>query len=153
MSASAKVIKDTMKRYHHVKKTSFLTVQVSATIEQKTLLEYKDPDCRTVFYCIGIIFLPSITRTRSECEPYAILYLLANRTRRDQTYFSSAAGSWRIRKEVARHCWRHIAINQQVLLPCWLSYFGYSNYIWHRVKNPHYPRKAFPSYIKRPHQL
>ncbi|XP_024032901.1 uncharacterized protein LOC112095345 [Morus notabilis] len=44
--AYAKVIKDlcTIKRKHHVKKTAFLTEQVSAVIEQKTPPKYKDPD-------------------------------------------------------------------------------------------------------------
>ncbi|XP_024029464.1 uncharacterized protein LOC112093981 [Morus notabilis] len=43
--AYAKVIKDlcTIKRKHHVKKTTFSTEQVSTVIEQKTPLKYKDP--------------------------------------------------------------------------------------------------------------
>ncbi|XP_024024257.1 uncharacterized protein LOC112092396 [Morus notabilis] len=46
--AYAKVIKDlwTIKRKHHVKKTTFLTEQVSAVIEQKTPPKYKDPEIK-----------------------------------------------------------------------------------------------------------
>ncbi|XP_024025920.1 uncharacterized protein LOC112092897 [Morus notabilis] len=46
--AYAKVIKDlcTIKRNHHVKKTAFLTEQVSAVIEQKTPPKYKDPEIK-----------------------------------------------------------------------------------------------------------
>ncbi|XP_024018437.1 uncharacterized protein LOC112090704 [Morus notabilis] len=53
--AYAKVIKDlcTIKRKHHVKKTVFLTEQVSAVIDQKTLLKYKDPGCPTISCQIG----------------------------------------------------------------------------------------------------
>ena len=53
--AYAKVIKDlcTIKRKHHVKKTAFLTEQVSAVIEQKTPLKYKDPGCPTISCTIG----------------------------------------------------------------------------------------------------
>ncbi|XP_024022405.1 uncharacterized protein LOC112091898 [Morus notabilis] len=53
--AYAKVIKDicTIKRKHHVKKTTFLTEQVSVVIEQKTLLKYKDPSCPTISCTIG----------------------------------------------------------------------------------------------------
>ncbi|XP_057972668.1 uncharacterized protein LOC131160804 [Malania oleifera] len=48
--AYAKVIKDlcTMKKKHNVKKTAFLTEQVSAVIEQKTPPKYKDPGCPTI---------------------------------------------------------------------------------------------------------
>ncbi|XP_024027996.1 uncharacterized protein LOC112093551 [Morus notabilis] len=51
----AKVIKEmcTIKRKHHVKKTAFLTEQVSAVIEQKTLPKYKDPGCPTISCQIG----------------------------------------------------------------------------------------------------
>ena len=51
----AKVIKDlcTVKRKHHVKKTAFLTEQVSAVIEQKTPPKYKDPGCPTISCQIG----------------------------------------------------------------------------------------------------
>ncbi|GKU88873.1 hypothetical protein SLEP1_g3087 [Rubroshorea leprosula] len=51
----AKVIKDlcTIKRKHHVKKTTFLTEQVSAVIEQKTPPKYKDPGCPTIACQIG----------------------------------------------------------------------------------------------------
>ncbi|XP_060974665.1 uncharacterized protein LOC133039746 [Cannabis sativa] len=51
----AKIIKDlcTVKRKHHVKKTAFLTEQVSAVIEQKTPLKYKDPGCPTISCQIG----------------------------------------------------------------------------------------------------
>ncbi|KAJ4718891.1 hypothetical protein OWV82_010523 [Melia azedarach] len=53
--AYAKVIKDlcTMKRKHHVKKTAFLTEQVSAVIEQKTPPKFKDPGCPTITCHIG----------------------------------------------------------------------------------------------------
>ncbi|XP_024030641.1 uncharacterized protein LOC112094306 [Morus notabilis] len=53
--AYAKVIKDlcTIKREHYVKKTTFLTEQVSAVIEQKTPPKYKDPGCPTISYQIG----------------------------------------------------------------------------------------------------
>ncbi|XP_062075275.1 uncharacterized protein LOC133779316 [Humulus lupulus] len=53
--AYAKIIKDlcTVKRKHHVKKTAFLTEQVSALIEQKTPPKYKDPGCPTIFCQIG----------------------------------------------------------------------------------------------------
>ncbi|XP_024026577.1 uncharacterized protein LOC112093078, partial [Morus notabilis] len=53
--AYAKVIKDlcTIKRKHHVKKTAFLTEQVSAMIDQKTVLKYKDPGCPTISCQIG----------------------------------------------------------------------------------------------------
>lgn len=51
----AKVIKDlcTVKRKHHVKKTAFLTEQVSAVIEQRTPPKYKDPGCPTISCIIG----------------------------------------------------------------------------------------------------
>ncbi|XP_060965156.1 uncharacterized protein LOC133034143 [Cannabis sativa] len=53
--AYAKIIKDlcTAKRKHHVKKTAFLTEQVSAVIEQKTPPKYKDPGCPTISCQIG----------------------------------------------------------------------------------------------------
>ncbi|XP_024021736.1 uncharacterized protein LOC112091708 [Morus notabilis] len=53
--AYAKVIKDlcTIKRKHHIKKTAFLTEQVSAVIEQKTPPKYKDPGCPTISCEIG----------------------------------------------------------------------------------------------------
>ncbi|XP_024032292.1 uncharacterized protein LOC112094828 [Morus notabilis] len=53
--AYAKVIKDlcTIKRKHHVKKTAFLTEQVSVVIEQKTPPKYKDPGCPTISCQIG----------------------------------------------------------------------------------------------------
>ncbi|KAL5766048.1 hypothetical protein ACOSP7_016665 [Xanthoceras sorbifolium] len=53
--AYAKVIKDlcTMKKKHNVKKTAFLTEQVSAVIEQKTPPKYKDPGCPTISCHIG----------------------------------------------------------------------------------------------------
>ncbi|XP_024018858.1 uncharacterized protein LOC112090835 [Morus notabilis] len=53
--AYAKVIKDlcTIKRKHHVKKTAFLTKQMSAVIEQKTPPKYKDPGCPTISCQIG----------------------------------------------------------------------------------------------------
>ncbi|XP_062113674.1 uncharacterized protein LOC133824717 [Humulus lupulus] len=53
--AYAKIIKDlcTVKRKHHVKKTAFLTEQLSAVIEQKTPPKYKDPGCSTISCQIG----------------------------------------------------------------------------------------------------
>ncbi|XP_024024964.1 uncharacterized protein LOC112092621 [Morus notabilis] len=53
--AYAKVIKDlcTIKRKHHVKKTAFLTKEVSAVIEQKTPPKYKDLGCPTISCQIG----------------------------------------------------------------------------------------------------
>ncbi|XP_024017304.1 uncharacterized protein LOC112090375 [Morus notabilis] len=53
--AYAKVIKDlyTIKRKHHIKKTVFLTEQMSAVIEQKTPSKYKDPGCPTISCQIG----------------------------------------------------------------------------------------------------
>lgn len=42
-----------MKKRHHVKKTAFLTEQVSAIIEQKTPPKYKDPGCPTISCNIG----------------------------------------------------------------------------------------------------
>ncbi|XP_022866210.1 uncharacterized protein LOC111386013 [Olea europaea var. sylvestris] len=51
----AKVLKDlcTVKRKHHVKKTTFLTKHVSAVIEQKIPPKYKDTSCPTVSCIIG----------------------------------------------------------------------------------------------------
>ena len=51
----AKVIKDlcTIKRKHHVKKTSFLTKQVSVVIQHKTPPKYKNPGCPTISCTIG----------------------------------------------------------------------------------------------------
>ncbi|KAM6554212.1 hypothetical protein CsatB_014974 [Cannabis sativa] len=48
--AYTEVIKDlcSMKRKNHVKKTAFLTEQVSAVIEQKIPIKYKDPGCPTI---------------------------------------------------------------------------------------------------------
>ncbi|XP_022856809.1 uncharacterized protein LOC111377890 [Olea europaea var. sylvestris] len=43
----------TVKRKHHIKKTAFLTEQVTAVIEQKILPKYKDPGCPTISYVIG----------------------------------------------------------------------------------------------------
>ena len=50
----AKVIKDfcTVKRKYHVKKTAFLTEQVSAIIQHKVLPKYKDLGCPTISYTI-----------------------------------------------------------------------------------------------------
>uniref|UniRef100_A0A2N9GQU6 Retrotransposon gag domain-containing protein n=1 Tax=Fagus sylvatica TaxID=28930 RepID=A0A2N9GQU6_FAGSY len=50
MPAYAKVIKDlcTVKRKHHLKKTAFLTEQVSAIIQHKVPPKYKDPGCPTI---------------------------------------------------------------------------------------------------------
>ena len=51
----ARVIKDlcTMERRHNVKKTAFLTEQVSALIQHKTAPKYKDPRCPTISCIIG----------------------------------------------------------------------------------------------------
>ena len=51
----AKVIKDlcTIKRKHHVKKTSFLTKQVSVVIQHTTPPKYKNPGCPTISCTIG----------------------------------------------------------------------------------------------------
>ena len=53
--AYAKVIKDlcTIKRKHHMKKTAFLTEQVSVVIQYKTPPKYKDPGCPTISCTIG----------------------------------------------------------------------------------------------------
>uniref|UniRef100_A0A2N9IB94 Retrotransposon gag domain-containing protein n=1 Tax=Fagus sylvatica TaxID=28930 RepID=A0A2N9IB94_FAGSY len=51
----AKILKDlcTMKRKHNVKKTAFLTEQVSALIQHNTPPKYKDPGCPTISCIIG----------------------------------------------------------------------------------------------------
>jgi hypothetical protein len=51
----AKILKDlcTMKRKHNVKKTAFLTEQVSALIQHNTPPTYKDPGCPTISCIIG----------------------------------------------------------------------------------------------------
>ena len=51
----AKFLKDlcTVKRGFNVHKKPFLTEQVSAIIECKTLVKYKDPGCPTIFVNIG----------------------------------------------------------------------------------------------------
>ena len=51
----AKVIKDlcTIKRKHHMKKTAFLTEQVSVIIQHKTPPKYKDQGCPTISCTIG----------------------------------------------------------------------------------------------------
>ena len=55
MPLYAKVIKDlcTIKRKHHVKKTTFLIEQVSAIIQHKVPPKYKDPSYPTIFCTIG----------------------------------------------------------------------------------------------------
>ena len=55
MPLYAKVIKDlcTVKRKHHVKKTTFLIEQVSAIIQHKFPPKYKDPGCPTISCTIG----------------------------------------------------------------------------------------------------
>jgi hypothetical protein len=55
MPLYAMVIKDlcTVKRKHHVKKTAFLTEQVSVIIQHKVPSKYKDPGCLTISYTIG----------------------------------------------------------------------------------------------------
>ena len=55
MPLYAKVIKDLciVKRKHHVKKTAFLTEQVSAIIQHKVPPKYKDPGCPTISCTIG----------------------------------------------------------------------------------------------------
>ena len=54
MPLYAKVIKDlcTAKRKYHVKKTAFLTEQVSAIIQHKVPPKYKDPGYPTIFCTI-----------------------------------------------------------------------------------------------------
>jgi hypothetical protein len=51
----AKILKDlcTMKRKHNVKKTVFLTEQVSALIQHKIPPKYKDPSCPTISCIMG----------------------------------------------------------------------------------------------------
>jgi hypothetical protein len=51
----AKILKDlcTMKRKHNLKKTTFLTKQVSALIQHNTPPKYKDPGCPTISCIIG----------------------------------------------------------------------------------------------------
>ena len=51
----AKILKDlcTVKRCLNVNKKAFLTEQVSAIIECKTLVKYKDPGCPTISVNIG----------------------------------------------------------------------------------------------------
>jgi hypothetical protein len=51
----AKILKDlcTMKRKHNVKKTAFLTEQVSALIQHKIPSKYKDPGCPTISCIMG----------------------------------------------------------------------------------------------------
>uniref|UniRef100_A0A2N9FDI2 Aspartic peptidase DDI1-type domain-containing protein n=1 Tax=Fagus sylvatica TaxID=28930 RepID=A0A2N9FDI2_FAGSY len=55
MPLYAKIIKDLciVKRKHHVKKTAFLTEQVSAIIQHKVPPKYKDPGCPTISCTIG----------------------------------------------------------------------------------------------------
>uniref|UniRef100_A0A2N9IV22 Retrotransposon gag domain-containing protein n=1 Tax=Fagus sylvatica TaxID=28930 RepID=A0A2N9IV22_FAGSY len=55
MPLYAKIIKDlcTVKRKDHVKKTAFLTEQVSAIIQHKVPPKYKDPGCPTISCTIG----------------------------------------------------------------------------------------------------
>uniref|UniRef100_A0A2N9HU83 Integrase catalytic domain-containing protein n=1 Tax=Fagus sylvatica TaxID=28930 RepID=A0A2N9HU83_FAGSY len=55
MPTYAKVIKDlcTVKRKHHLKKTAFLTEQVSDIIQHKVLPKYKNPGCPTISCTIG----------------------------------------------------------------------------------------------------
>ena len=55
MPPYAKVIKDlcTIKRKHHVKKTAFLTEQVSVVIQHKTPPKYKNLGCPMISCTIG----------------------------------------------------------------------------------------------------
>ena len=55
MPLYAKVIKNlcTIKRKLHVKKTAFLTKQVSVIIQHKVPPKYKDPGCPTISCTIG----------------------------------------------------------------------------------------------------
>ena len=57
--AYAKVIKDlcTIKKKHYVKKTAFLTEQVSAVIQHKTPPKYKDPGCPIISCTIGVFIM------------------------------------------------------------------------------------------------
>ena len=76
----AKFLKDlcTIKRGLNVNKKAFLTEQVSAIIQCKSPLKYKDPGCPTISVMIwrkgsGKIFV----RLGSKCEFATILYLQA----------------------------------------------------------------------------
>ena len=57
--AYAKFLKDlcTIKRGMHLKKKAFLTEQVSAIIQCKTPIKYKDPGCPTISMNIGKTFV------------------------------------------------------------------------------------------------
>ena len=57
--AYAKFLKDlcTIKRGMHLKKKVFLTEQVSAIIQCKTPIKYKDPGCPTISMNIGNTFV------------------------------------------------------------------------------------------------
>ncbi|RVW42635.1 hypothetical protein CK203_098289 [Vitis vinifera] len=57
--AYAKCLKDlcTIKRMMHLKKKAFLTEQVSAIIQCKTPIKYKDPRCPTILLNIGNTFV------------------------------------------------------------------------------------------------
>jgi hypothetical protein len=97
MLAYVKVIKDlcTIKRKHHLKKTAFLTEQVSAIIQHKVPPKYKDPGCPTISCTIGeylvkcalldlgasINLLPSIVYQQmglGDLKPTSITLQLAN---------------------------------------------------------------------------
>uniref|UniRef100_A0A2N9FJE9 Integrase catalytic domain-containing protein n=1 Tax=Fagus sylvatica TaxID=28930 RepID=A0A2N9FJE9_FAGSY len=99
MLAYAKVIKDlcTVKRKHHLKKTAFLTEQVSAIIQHKVPPKYKDPGCPTISCTIGeylvkralldlgasINLLPFIVYQQmglGDLKPTSITLQLANRS-------------------------------------------------------------------------
>ncbi|KAK9998098.1 hypothetical protein SO802_017701 [Lithocarpus litseifolius] len=100
--AYAKVIKDlcTIKRKHHVKKTAFLTKQVSAVIQHKTPPKYKDPGYPTISCTIGdyimehalldlgasvnlILFSVYQKLGLGELKPTSITLQLANRSIRE----------------------------------------------------------------------
>ncbi|RVW36964.1 hypothetical protein CK203_103673 [Vitis vinifera] len=59
VSAYAKFLKDlcTMKRRIKLSKKAFLTEQVSAIIENKAMVKYKDPGCATILVQIGDSFV------------------------------------------------------------------------------------------------
>ena len=74
--AYAKFLKDlcTIKKGMHLKKKAFLTEQVSAIIQCKTPIKYKDPGCPTMLVNIGNTFVKRSTfRLRGKCESSSLL--------------------------------------------------------------------------------
>ncbi|XP_022864516.1 uncharacterized protein LOC111384470, partial [Olea europaea var. sylvestris] len=77
----AKVLKDlcTIKRKHHIKKSAFLTEQVSAVIEQRIPPKYKELGCPTISCVIGNrVFAQALLDLGASVNlmPYAIYLLL-----------------------------------------------------------------------------